>query len=71
MIERIGELHGAPPETSFGPWRQGDQRYYVSDTRRFREATGWRPRVSAEAGIERLYGWLREGAGVGDLARAA
>jgi CDP-paratose 2-epimerase len=71
VIERIGELHGAAPVASFGPWRQGDQRYYVSDTRRFQRDTGWRPRVGAEAGIERLYGWLREGAGVGDLARAA
>jgi CDP-paratose 2-epimerase len=71
VIERIGELHGSPPETSFGPWRQGDQRYYVSDTRRFQQDTGWRPRVGAEEGIERLYGWLREGAAVGDLARVA
>jgi CDP-paratose 2-epimerase len=70
VIERIGELHGAPPETSFGDWRQGDQRYYVSDTRRFQEDTGWRAQVSAEEGIERLYEWLREEAGVGYLARA-
>jgi CDP-paratose 2-epimerase len=71
VIERIGELNGEPPEASFGPWRQGDQRYYVSDTRRFQEDTGWSPQVSAEEGIERLYGWLREGAGVGSLARVA
>jgi CDP-paratose 2-epimerase len=71
VIERLGELHGAAPAASLGPWRQGDQRYYVSDTRRFQQDTGWRPRVGADEGIERLYGWLREGAGVGDLARAA
>lgn len=71
VIERIGELHGAAPEVGFGSWRQGDQRYYVSDTRRFQQDTGWRPRVSAEAGIERLYGWLREEADVGNFARAA
>jgi CDP-paratose 2-epimerase len=71
VIERIGELHGTPPETSFGAWRQGDQRYYVSDTRRFQDDTGWRPQVSAAAGIERLYGWLRAEAGVGSLVRAA
>jgi CDP-paratose 2-epimerase len=71
VIERIGELNGRAPATSFGPWRQGDQRYYVSDTRRFQQDTGWRPRVDAAEGIERLYGWLREGAGVGDLARVA
>jgi CDP-paratose 2-epimerase len=71
VLERIGELQGAPPQTSFGPWRQGDQRYYVSDTRRFQQDTGWRPRVSADEGIERLYGWLREGASVAELVRAA
>ena len=70
VIERIGELHGEPPQTSFGPWRQGDQRYYVSDTQRFQRDTGWRPRVSADEGIERLYGWLREEAGAGELVRA-
>ena len=29
-------------------------------TRRFREVTGWAPRVSVPEGIEKLYGWLRE-----------
>jgi CDP-paratose 2-epimerase len=71
VIERLGELHGEAPEVGFGPWRQGDQRYYVTDTRRFGEATGWRPRVSAADGIERLYAWLCEGAGTGSFARAA
>jgi CDP-paratose 2-epimerase len=71
VIERIGELDGEAPATHFGPWRQGDQRYYVSDARRFRQATGWRPRIGVEEGIERLYGWLRGGAGAGRLARAA
>jgi CDP-paratose 2-epimerase len=59
VIERIGQLGGCDPEVRFGPWRQGDQRYYVTDTSLFRQATGWRPEVSAEEGIERLHGWLR------------
>jgi CDP-paratose 2-epimerase len=59
VIDRIGDLAGCEPEVCFGPWRQGDQRYYVTDTSRFQQATGWRPRVSADEGIERLYGWLR------------
>ena len=65
VIERIGELHGAAPEVGFGPWRQGDQRYYATDARRFQEDTGWRPRVGAEEGIERLYRWLRAESGAG------
>jgi CDP-paratose 2-epimerase len=65
VIERIGELTGREPEVRFGPWRQGDQRYYVTDTSLFQQATGWRPRVSAEEGIERLHGWLRSERGSG------
>ncbi|MDQ2630757.1 MAG: GDP-mannose 4,6-dehydratase [Actinomycetota bacterium] len=59
VIERIGELAGEVPAIDYGPWRQGDQRYYVTDTRRFGEDTGWQPRVEAEEGIERLYEWLQ------------
>lgn len=42
----------------FAAWRPGDQRYYCSDIRRFREATGWQPRVLAREGIARLHAWL-------------
>jgi CDP-paratose 2-epimerase len=38
--------------------RLGDQRYYVADTRRFREATGWAPLVDVHDGIERLVRFL-------------
>ncbi len=58
VIERIADLGGEAPEVRFGPWRQGDQRYYVTDTSRFQQDTGWRPRVGAEEGVERLYDWL-------------
>jgi CDP-paratose 2-epimerase len=60
LIELIGELSGDEPEIDFEPWRPGDQRYYVSDTSRFRAATGWRPRVDPAEGVERLYRWLSQ-----------
>jgi CDP-paratose 2-epimerase len=44
----------------FEDWRPGDQRYYVSDTRKFQAATGWRPRVDVEEGVLRLREWLLE-----------
>jgi CDP-paratose 2-epimerase len=58
LLDRIEELHGERPELDFERWRTGDQRYYVSDTRAFEEATGWQRRVSAGEGIARLYRWL-------------
>ena len=60
LLHRIHRLHGCQPETRWSDWRPGDQRYYVSDVSRFREATGWTPKVTMPAGIERLYHWLRE-----------
>ena len=60
VLEMIGSAAGEPPEISFFEERLGDQRYYVSDTRRFAAATGWRPQVAVEDGVEQLYRWLRD-----------
>lgn len=58
LLDRIEDLHGRRPKVDFDQWRTGDQRYYVSDTRAFQQATGWQPKVGADDGIERLYRWL-------------
>jgi CDP-paratose 2-epimerase len=60
LLERIEALSGRAPAVEFDDWRTGDQRYYVSDTRRFHQATGWAPRISPQQGTERLYRWLLE-----------
>ncbi|HYC00069.1 MAG TPA: NAD-dependent epimerase/dehydratase family protein [Candidatus Limnocylindrales bacterium] len=59
VLERLAGLHGTLPRVQYGPWRQGDQKYYVSDTRRFQDETGWRPRVDVGRGIAELYRWLQ------------
>jgi CDP-paratose 2-epimerase len=58
LLDLIGTLHGEKPHTRMKDWRPGDQRYYVSDTRKFKAATGWAPKVSVREGVERLYEWL-------------
>jgi CDP-paratose 2-epimerase len=60
LIELIGEIEDRRIDVSFDAWREADQRYYVSDTRRFRDATGWHPRIGVEDGVRALHGWLRE-----------
>jgi CDP-paratose 2-epimerase len=71
LLDLIGSLHGSAPEIQRDDWRVGDQRYYVSDTRKFRAATGWAPRVSVREGVQRLYEWLQGAASrkVPDLAQ--
>ena len=58
LVQLIGELRGATPAVTFDEWRLADQRYYVSDTRRFQAAAGWRASVDLHDGLERLYAWL-------------
>ncbi|MEO6569000.1 MAG: NAD-dependent epimerase/dehydratase family protein, partial [Opitutaceae bacterium] len=56
LIDLITEVHGLRPELDFAPWRVTDQRYFVSDTRRFRTATGWTPQIGTRDGVRRLHG---------------
>jgi CDP-paratose 2-epimerase len=60
LLEMIEQLRGHRPEVRFESWREGDQRYYVSDTRAFAAATGWQPRIGPSSGVEALHGWLVE-----------
>ena len=58
LLDLIGELTGHRPRVTFDDWRPGDQKYYVSNTSRFEEATGWHPRTGIRQGIARLAEWL-------------
>jgi CDP-paratose 2-epimerase len=58
LVRLIGEMRGGSPAVAFEDWRLADQRYYVSDTRRFQAAARWRSTVDLHDGIERLYAWL-------------
>jgi CDP-paratose 2-epimerase len=58
LLALIEELQGTRPDVEWADERPGDQRWYASDTSRFRASTGWQPDVSAQEGIERLHAWL-------------
>ncbi len=58
LVDIITRMTGGNPNLHFDNSRAGDQRYYVSDTSKFRDATGWEPGVSPRAGIRKLYDWL-------------
>lgn len=58
LIDYIAELRGARPRVRHDTWRVGDQRWYVSDCRKFARATGWRPRTSVTDGVRHLHNWL-------------
>lgn len=58
ILNLIKEKAGKDMDITFEDWRTGDQYYYVSNTDKFKEATGWKPRHSVSEGVELLLGWL-------------
>jgi CDP-paratose 2-epimerase len=53
------ESHGLVPRRPyFDDWRRADQRWYVSDTRRFRADMGWQPAWGVREGVGALIEWL-------------
>jgi CDP-paratose 2-epimerase len=57
LLDLISVLHGSSVELEYNDWRAADQRYYVSDFRRFQGLTGWKPKVEVSEGVKRLYDW--------------
>ena len=64
-------LNGCRPPVAFGDWRVGDQRWYVSDIRKFSRLTGWRPQIGVNDGVRRLHAWLMASRGEAAPMRAA
>lgn len=59
LVNLIGTLDHRRPHLRYDAWRKADQRYYVSDTAKFRTATGWTPHTTIQRGVCALYDWLR------------
>ena len=60
ILEIIKDKAGKDMNVSFEDWRTGDQYYYVSNTNKFKEATGWDPNYDVDKGVEHLLKWLCE-----------
>ena len=58
LLAAISLLTGERPDVRLAPWRDGDQRFYVSDIAKFQAATGWAPAVGVTEGVARLHAWL-------------
>ena len=60
----LEKLVGHPVPVQFGDWRPGDQKVYISDTRKAQKELEWKPKNSAEQGIEKLYRWVKDNPGL-------
>jgi CDP-paratose 2-epimerase len=58
LLDLIGDLVGERPLAKVEAWRTADQRYYVSDTRKFRRLTDWTQQTDIRTGVAKLLDWL-------------
>ncbi|MGO8815980.1 MAG: GDP-mannose 4,6-dehydratase [Terriglobia bacterium] len=54
LREHLKDLLGYVPEAQLGPWRPGDQRIYITDTRKAQRDLDWAPKVTIGEGLERM-----------------
>ena len=59
LLDLLADVVGRAPAYTIEPWRPADQRFYVSDWRKFARVTGWEPGVGVRDGVRRLVSWLR------------
>ncbi|HEV7254280.1 MAG TPA: SDR family NAD(P)-dependent oxidoreductase [Mesorhizobium sp.] len=58
VLDAIASVTGRQVRTEFGPWRTGDQLYFVADTAKLEHAMGWRAGVGWREGLADLARWL-------------
>lgn len=64
LLHMLETLSGHRAELRFEDPRIGDQLFYVTDTREFTEATGWRQQTGIRNGLRRLRDWLASESGL-------
>lgn len=64
LLDDIEDITGRRSPMTFGDWRMGDQKVYISDTRKIKRELGWKPKVSPRKGVEEIAEWTMEHGGL-------
>ncbi len=54
----LEQLMGREIRVHYDNWRPGDQKIYVSDIRKAQRELQWRPKITIEQGLTRLFAWI-------------
>lgn len=60
LFEILEKLSNKKFKYTFGDWRPGDQKAYISDISKAKNSFDWCPKVSPKEGVEKLYAWIAE-----------
>lgn len=59
LLDLLERKTGMRPDIEFKDWREGDQKVYISNIKRAKDALNWQPEVSLEEGIDRFIQWYK------------
>ncbi len=60
LIDILEKFSGRQVAIKYGPWRQFDQKVYVSDITKAGKLLKWQPQVSPHEGLRHLYHWVSQ-----------
>jgi len=60
LLREINHIVGREVAVSYSDWRQGDQLYFVADTRKLEQAIDWRAKTGWRDGVRDLAAWLKQ-----------
>jgi CDP-paratose 2-epimerase len=60
LLDLNENITGKRSKMSFGDWRMGDQKVYISDTRKIKKELGWKPKVNVREGVKKIANWTME-----------
>jgi CDP-paratose 2-epimerase len=56
----LAKFLGKKIEVSWGDWRPGDQKVYISDISKATRELGWSPKIDIGSGIQKLLKWVQD-----------
>jgi CDP-paratose 2-epimerase len=70
LIDELRSVLRRAVKVNHGPWRMGDQPWFVADTSKLDARLGWRAQIGWREGVRDLIDWLRANSEI-SLSRAA
>ena len=60
LLDILERYSGKRSKITFSKWRPSDQKVYISDISKIKEALGWKPKVTPKQGVKKLVDWVKD-----------
>ncbi len=60
FLDILEKETGQRSRTTFSNWRPSDQKVYISDISKVKEALNWKPKIAPKKGMKKLINWVGE-----------